>query len=316
MLHFKEASQLLTLADGQTHEDRYPFERSRPHSRRKCSQIVTVSVTICPRFSRMVRPEGLREWVKALPEKGRYVFTRAQASEVAPASDAAIKMTLYRLKKSGEIASPRRDFFVVVPPEYRSAGTPPATWFIDDLMAHLGRKYYVGLLSAAALHGAGHQQPMALQVIVDSRERDIELGRARIDFHVSRLLEGAATVRLQTETGSMIVSTPETTAFDLVRFSVASGSWSNVATVLSELSEKMKPADLAQGAARLARSDVQRLGWLLEFLGEADLADALAPRLEGERLFPTPLSSWRSVEGAELDPRWRVLVNDEVEPDL
>ena len=68
-------------------------------------------------------------------------------------------MTLYRLERSGAIVSPRRRF-VVVPGGYCSAGGPPAIWFIEDLMRHLGRRYYVALLSAAALHGAGHQQPV------------------------------------------------------------------------------------------------------------------------------------------------------------
>src|SRR5690606_20437884 len=124
----------------------------------------------------MARPGTLREWIEALPEAGRYVFTRRDVDAATDASDDAIKMSLYRLKKSGAIVAPKRDFFVVVPREYRAAGGPPASWFIDDLMRHLGRRYYVGLLSAAALHGAGHQQPMAFQVIVNSAERDIEVG--------------------------------------------------------------------------------------------------------------------------------------------
>jgi predicted transcriptional regulator of viral defense system len=244
------------------------------------------------------------------------VFTRADAGAVTDASDAAIKMTLYRLKRSGSIVSPRRDFFVVVPREYRSAGCPPATWFIDDLMRHLGRRYYVALLSAAALHGAGHQQPMAFQVIADAAERDIELGRVRIDFHVSNRFEGAATQSMQTETGAMVVATPETTALDLVRFPAASGYWNNIATVLAELSEKLDPNALAAGAERVARSDVQRLGWLLDLGEQSELADALAATLEGKRLLPTPLTSARDADNAPLHPRWRVLVNDEVEPDL
>jgi predicted transcriptional regulator of viral defense system len=225
-------------------------------------------------------------------------------------------MTLYRLKRNGAIISPRRDFFVVVPPEYRSAGSPPATWFIDDLMRHLGRRYYVALLSAAALHGAGHQQPMAFQVIADAAERDIEVGRVRIELHVSNLVESAATETAQTETGSMVVATPETTAFDMVRFPAACGYWSNIATVLSELAERMDADKLAAGAARVARSDAQRLGWLLDFLEEGELADALGKELEGKRLVPTPLTTVRDSHTAPLDSRWRVLVNDDVEPDL
>ena len=69
-------------------------------------------------------PEPLRDWIEALPEDGRYAFSRADAVAVTGASDAAIKMTLYRLKRNGAIVSPRRDYFVVVPREYRSAGSP------------------------------------------------------------------------------------------------------------------------------------------------------------------------------------------------
>jgi len=173
----------------------------------------------------------------------------------------------------------------------------------------------VALLSAAALHGAAHQQPMAFQIITDVAERDIELGRVRVEFHVSNRVEGAATERVQTETGSMVVSTPETTAFDLVRFPAVCGHWNNVATVLAELAERIEPNDLVAGAERVARSDVQRLGWLLDRVGENALADTIAKTLERERLQPTPLTSTRDSDDAPLDARWRILVNDEVEPD-
>lgn len=264
----------------------------------------------------MANTGTLHDWIEALPEDGRYVFTRADADAVTDASGAAVKMTLNRLKKGGAMISPRRDFFVVVPREYRASGSPPASWFIDDLMRHLGRRYYVALLSAAALHGAGHQQPMAFQVIVDTPERDIEVGRVRIEFHASGLLDRAATQLVQTETGSMRVSTPETTAFDLVRFPAASGHWSNVATVLSELAERLDAEALAAGASNVARTDVQRLGWLLDLVGQHDLANALAATVTGRRLLPTPLTGMRDSRDAPLDPRWNVLVNDDVEPDL
>lgn len=98
----------------------------------------------------MAQSGSLRSWIKALPEQGRYVFTRAEAGAGADGTDSAITMALYRLKRAGAIVSQRRDFFVVVPREYRSAGAPPATWFIDDLMRHLDRRYYVVLLSDVA----------------------------------------------------------------------------------------------------------------------------------------------------------------------
>src|SRR5207244_10392072 len=61
----------------------------------------------------------------------------------------------------------RRGFYVIVPPEYRVAGSLPAAWFIRDLMDYLRRPYYVGLLTAPSLHGAAHQAPQEFQVVTD-----------------------------------------------------------------------------------------------------------------------------------------------------
>jgi predicted transcriptional regulator of viral defense system len=251
-----------------------------------------------------------------LPEQGRYVFTLREAEVHAEGGRKAVQATLRRLKERGAIVCPRRGFYVLVPPEYRSAGCPPASWFIDDLMKNQGRGYYVALLTAAALHGAGHQQPMVFQVMTDASERDIRAGRVRIEYHVSRLVHAAATTGVQTETGTMVVATPETTAFDLVRFPGASGGWSHVATVLTELTESMDPARLVAGALRVPRAAVQRLGWMLDALGASALVEGLAEALEGQRLVPTPLEASEDASGAPLDPRWRILENVAVEPDL
>jgi len=48
------------------------------------------------------------------------------------------------------------------------------------------------------------------------------------------------TTWIQTETGTMRVATPETTAFDRVRYPAAAGHLSNIATVLAELTEWLK----------------------------------------------------------------------------
>ena len=63
----------------------------------------------------------------------------------------------------------------------------PATWFIDALMKHFSQEYYVGLLTAAALHGAAHQQPMTFQVITDKRTRNITVGELFIEFICKKL---------------------------------------------------------------------------------------------------------------------------------
>jgi hypothetical protein len=61
----------------------------------------------------------------------------------------------------------------------------PADWFIDDLMGHLGRRYYVALLSAAARHRASHQAPQVFQMMADGRVLDRAIERVRLRFYAS-----------------------------------------------------------------------------------------------------------------------------------
>ncbi|MFT5143002.1 MAG: hypothetical protein ACI80V_003408 [Rhodothermales bacterium] len=66
-----------------------------------------------------------------------------------------------------------------------------------------------------------------------------------------------------------------------------------------------------RAGGRVARSHVQRLGWLLDLLEETALAAALAGLLEGKRLLSTLLAPSRDGKDSNLNRRWRVLVNDD-----
>jgi len=108
--------------------------------------------------------KSMTAFIEALKAKGLYTFTQAEAMNTDKRSDIALEAALRRLKQKGRIANPHRGFYVIVPVEYRETGCPPASWFIDALMRFLRQPYYVGILSAAAIHGAAHQQPMLFQV--------------------------------------------------------------------------------------------------------------------------------------------------------
>jgi predicted transcriptional regulator of viral defense system len=258
------------------------------------------------------------DFVHLLQGRGRYTFTLADARAALRATDVAIDAALRRLKRRGRIVSPRRGFFVVVPAEYAESGAPPATWFIDELMRFLDQPYYVGLLSAAALHGAAHQQPMVFQVVTDRPTRPIVVGRTRIDFHVSRTVDAAAVSAVQTDAGYMRVSDPETTALDLVRYMAACGGLGNVATVVAELSERLDPLVLSRVAAGAKAPDVQRLGFLLQVMRESSLADALHSSISVRRFRPVLLVPSRGASPArrQADGRWRVVMNESIEVDL
>ena len=261
-------------------------------------------------------PTPMRMVLDNIQAQGRYTFTGRDAAHAGPRSEAALGAALRRLKRQGRIVSPRRGFYVLVPPEYRAAGSPPASWFIDDLMRFLRQPYYVGVLSAAAIHGAAHQQPQVFQVITDRPSRPAHAGRVHIAFHVGRPIERRHTELKQPDTGTMVVATPETTAFDLVRYPAAAGHLNNVATVLRELAERLDASSLVRLADAYAISDVQRLGYLLEHGGRSDLTEPLAIWLASRRFRPVAISPGEPRGEARLNARWRVILNETIEVDL
>ena len=92
----------------------------------------------------------------------------AEATDLIGGSKTAAYQGLQRLIAKGEVFSPAQGFYVPIPPEYRAwGGAIPSAEFIDQMMRHLGRRYYVALVSAAEIHGAAHQRPQVFQVMVD-----------------------------------------------------------------------------------------------------------------------------------------------------
>jgi predicted transcriptional regulator of viral defense system len=260
----------------------------------------------------MEQPMAMAQWVYHLQSTGRYSFTRSQVESDTGRSFLGVQNALRRLKQQKIIVSPHRGFYVIVPPEYRSVGSPPANWFIDDLMRFLGQPYYVGLLSAAAVHGAAHQQPMVFQVITRKPIREMRAGRVAIRFYMNSSIEHFPVVHKQTETGTMRVATPETTAFDLVRYPAGAGNPGNVATVLSELADRMDKGALVALAPILNTTDVQRLGYLLDQVGYADLANPLHEWLSSRNPRAVPLVPGEKAE-VNVDGRWHILPNADLE---
>jgi len=157
---------------------------------------------------------------------------------------------------------------------------------------------------------------MVFQVVSDRPTRPAKAGRARIEFHATRTMEASPAASVQTETGFMRVSTPETTAFDVVKFSAACGGWSNVATVLSELAERIDPGSLHALAELRKSPEVQRLGFLLDQAGQSRLADALLRALAVRRYRPVLLAHDMPRGDAVSAAPWRVIPNVEIELDL
>ena len=95
----------------------------------------------------------------------------------------------------------------------------PPYLFIDDLMKSLNKPYYVALLSAAALYGAAHQQPMEYFVIAET-PAPLSINNKKIKslIFLEKLMGTRRYSSETTDAGYLNVSSPELTALDLVAY--------------------------------------------------------------------------------------------------
>ena len=254
-----------------------------------------------------------RNVITDLAARGQYHFTAPELRSALGVSSAAARQALSRLAARGEIVSPARGFYVIVPPEYRRLGCLPADQFIPALMERRNARYYVGLLSAAQYHGAGHHRPQEFQVVLEGNRPAIACGAVRVSFVARRNLSAVPVERFNNPRGTILVSTVEGTAVDLVGYMHRAGGVDRVAGVLSELGEDMDPERLVEASGTASILWAQRLGYLLEHVGAGHKAVLLKEHVRKAARNSTKLLPGVSAEGAARSKDWRLYVNASIE---
>ncbi|NEN22310.1 hypothetical protein G3O08_02180 [Cryomorpha ignava] len=257
---------------------------------------------------------SIENYLRKVQSKGRYTLTLNELTSKFDSSEKAILQNTFRLKSKNLLAQVRKEFYVILPPQYLERGMIPPTLFIGDLMEFLQREYYIGLLSAAALHGAGHQQPMQFQVMINKPPlRRIKNKKLDLHFYVKSKWRSEDIVEKITETGYIQVSSPSLTAFDLVRYHKKIGGLNRVIPILEDLVENIKPAELDRTARNQKAPDIQRLGYLLEQLGSKNLSFILYNKIEEKSLREIPISLSHKNRDGELNSKWNVIINTELD---
>ncbi len=257
-----------------------------------------------------------KDLITQLASKGHYSFTSEEARAALKVSPDACKLALNRLGKQGQVASPFRGFYVIIPPEYRSLGCLPAHQFIPDLMEYKGLNYYAGLLTAAQYYGAAHQRPQEFQVFLARNRRPIRCGKVRVKFIARNKIEEISVRLFNTERGELRVSTPEATALDLAGYPEHVGGLDQVATILSELASEIDPAALVTVAVTAPVTWVQRLGYILELVEQVAVAENIRTYVHEHARGYTMLAPGHEGADSHRASDWKLIVNTELEPDI
>jgi predicted transcriptional regulator of viral defense system len=259
--------------------------------------------------------QSARQFILQLLQRGYYTFTRAEIDQVTRGGDATAK-ALLRLQKQGWLFSPANGFYVIIDPQHQGSGYLPVEWFVEEWMHFAGGEYYVGLLTAAMLHGAAHHKPQVTQVVRDRRGTKLHKGAYRVDFYYKQSIDAIMWEQRKSPAGYFRISTPEMTAYDLLRYPRACPSLDLAATILAELGERIEAERLAQLTELATDTSVlQRLGWLLDATGWDEKTAPLAHRLQQQRRVWHPLRTDAPRTG-ERNTRWHIIENAEVEAEV
>ena len=179
---------------------------------------------------------SLSSYIKEIRKSGQRYFTLQQLMEDQSVSKNAALNAIYRCLRHGELISPARGLYVIVPPEHQPHGSIPAEELVPLVMKYLGVNYYVAFLTAGLFHGATHQKPAKFQVISDKRiKHPSTFGDVEIDFIYKKSVLSLPTQDFTVNTGYLKVATPELVALDLLEYHNHAGGLNHIATIFSDL---------------------------------------------------------------------------------
>ena len=263
----------------------------------------------------------ISDWVNHQLALGKYSFTLTYLHDMMPdKSDNSIKLALKRLVDKNKIISVYKGFYIIIPPAYANLGFLPPSMFIDDLMEYLRRPYYISLLSAAALHGAAHQQPQTHFVCTTLPSmRNTNKKGVRIKYVSKRDFPESNIIQKKTESGYVKLSDTVLTCLDMINYHKTIGGFNRAATVINELSEEISEDEINSGVLNLTPfANIQRLGYLWEYVCEqVSLSDALFKIINrsSRQLKSYKLNPAMDKQKQKITNRWKINVNTNIEID-
>jgi predicted transcriptional regulator of viral defense system len=262
---------------------------------------------------------SLNDWIKEQEQRGITTFSFQQIRSVFhERSEKTLKTDINRLTLSKRIQNVYKGFYVIIPTQYQLKGVVPPIYYINEMMEYLGKPYYVGLLSAAAIYGASHQRAMITQIVtIGPRPRTSNKNKL-LDWNYRQQIPIELIESRNAEMGRINYSSAELTAVDIIQFASNIGGYQRATTVLAELVDVIDMSKIGSVLPYTTTTAMQRLGYLLEFiLFEQDKSDILYNILKKRnRYFNAVLMSSEhpALDDAESN-RWRVNMNIDIEVD-
>ena len=296
-----------------------------------------------------VKPADLRDH---LVEQNRYFATSDELCDLLGVRPESLYGSLHRPSERGEITNVCPGGWVPTPVEHQAADSetkryalPPLTWYLHDMMAHLGHAYYIGHETAAERWGMAHHRSACTSVVSTARTKH-GIQEARVNDGGGSHRAPAVRYIYNSSIGSkqkharigpegwlpdgvrVIYSSRETTLLDLVQAAKTGPAVDRAcdAACLLILQEELDAEAVAEQSLAYQVPVRQRTGRIIDAASEhmgipcdtGALAETLPSRLAPVRLFPQ-YDNWSPIydrpEKHEIHLPWKVEQNGLLAPD-
>lgn len=261
----------------------------------------------------------ITRYINELLAKEVYSFSLNEIRLVTDKRELPIKKELERLSKKGEIINLRKGFYLIITPRYSSARKLPIQLYCEKLFQFLDRNYYLGLFSAAKLHGASHQQVQRDYLITEQPKfNDISKNKTDIRFFTVRNWVDKNIELKKSDAGIYRISSRALTIVDLIHHQTKLGGINRMLATIEELAEELTDTDLIELLNWYPnKSTLQRFGFLLgELKLHENLQELIYKKLRSDKFFPVLLSPRSKEKAGAVNNRWKIDVNVKLESDL
>jgi len=202
-------------------------------------------------------------------------------------------------------------------------------FYIETLMQHLKREYYVALLSAVEVHLSPKEALQANEItIITSLPplRDSFRGESKIRCLVKKEIKNLKEIGVKRKTlpfsieeRTLRVASLELTAVDLLLYEKEIGGIQKAVEVIQRIKKHLSWQELpTEVILSTPVSIFQRLGYVLSFIKEKELAERLKERVlsTGKKFRRTLLKTDVPEKGGEpFCPIWKIVVNISLQND-
>ena len=209
----------------------------------------------------------------------------------------------------------------------REEGKP--YFYIETLMQHLKREYYVALLSAVEVHLSPKEALQANEITVITSLpplRDSFRGQSKIRYLVKKDIKNLREIGVKRKTlpfsieeRTLRVASLELTAVDLLLYEKEIGGIQKAVEVIQRIKKHLSWQELpTEVILSTPVSIFQRLGYVLSFMKEEELAEGLKERVlsTGKKFRRTLLKTDVPEKGGEpFCPIWKIVVNISLQND-